>query len=240
MPTFIPVGRLLASNPYPGRGIIAGESPDGRYAAAAYFIMGRSENSRNRVFTERDAAVFTEPFDASLVADPSLILYAAVRRVGDRLIVTNGDQTDTIASVLGPGGSFEGALRTRRFEPDAPNFTPRISALLDFSVNFSYKMSILKCADRAGSVCDRFFYEYTPVPGRGHFIHTYQGDGNPLPPFSGDPEAVAIPGSLDEFTADIWENLNADNKISLYTVYRDLGTGEETHRIVNKHEEAPR
>lgn len=225
----------LTRDPYVGRGIIAGMSEDGRSAVTAYFIMGRSANSRNRVFAEHDGAVFTEPFDASKVEDPSLIIYAAVRKIGKKLIVTNGDQTDTIIEGIRLGSDFLGALRTREFEPDAPNLTPRISAELDFSQGYSYKMSILKSEDAAGSACARYTFEYSPIAGLGHFIHTYVGDGNPLPTFQGEPERVKIPNNAQEFANDIWESLNEDNKISLFVRYTDIETGSVSQKIINKY-----
>ena len=225
----------LTRDPYVGRGIIAGMSEDGRSAVTAYFIMGRSANSRNRVFAEHDGAVFTEPFDASKVEDPSLIIYAAVRKIGKKLIVTNGDQTDTIVEGIRLGSDFLGALRTREFEPDAPNLTPRISAELDFSQGYSYKMSILKSEDAAGSACARYTFEYSPIAGLGHFIHTYVGDGNPLPTFQGEPERAKIPNNAQEFANDIWESLNEDNKISLFVRYTDIETGSVSQKIINKY-----
>lgn len=225
----------LTRDPYVGRGIIAGMSEDGRSAVTAYFIMGRSANSRNRVFAEHDGAVFTEPFDASKVEDPSLIIYAAVRKIGKKLIVTNGDQTDTIIEGIRLGSDFLGALRTREFEPDAPNLTPRISAELDFSQGYSYKMSILKSEDEKGSACARYTFEYSPIAGLGHFIHTYVGDGNPLPTFQGEPERVKIPNNVKEFANDIWESLNEDNKISLFVRYTDIETGSVSQKIINKY-----
>lgn len=225
----------LTRDPYVGRGIIAGKSEDGKNAVCAYFIMGRSANSRNRVFAEHDGAVFTEPFDASKVEDPSLIIYAALRTIGKKLVVTNGDQTDTIVEGLRLGSDFSGSLRTREFEPDAPNLTPRISAELDFSDGYSYKMSILKSEDAAGSQCARYTFEYAPINGLGHFIHTYVGDGNPLPTFQGEPERVAIPNDIDSFAGDIWQSLNEENKISLLVRYTDLETGKVEQRIINKY-----
>lgn len=225
----------LTRDPYVGRGIIAGMSEDGRSAVTAYFIMGRSANSRNRVFAEHDGAVFTEPFDASKVEDPSLIIYAAVRKIGKKLIVTNGDQTDTIVEGIRLGSDFSGALRTREFEPDAPNLTPRISAELDFSQGYSYKMSILKSEDEKGSACARYTFEYSPIAGLGHFIHTYVGDGNPLPTFQGEPERVKIPNNVEAFANDIWESLNEDNKISLFVRYTDIETGSVSQKIINKY-----
>lgn len=229
------IGELLEGNTYPGRGIIVGKSADGTKAVSAYFIMGRSANSRNRVFVERDGAIFTEPFDASKVEDPSLIIYAAVREFENKLIVTNGDQTDTIYNALAEGKGFTYALQTRQFEPDGPNFTPRISAMTTFQDgDFIYKMSILKSADAEGSACNRFNYYYEPLAGLGHFLHTYVCDGNPIPTFQGEPERVAVPDDIDEFTDAIWSALNADNKISLYVRYTDLKTGETDSRLVNK------
>ncbi len=227
------VRELISGNPYVGRGIVAGKSGNGK-AVAAYFIMGRSNNSRNRVFTEKDGAIFTEPFDASKVEDPSLIIYAAVRRFKDKLIVTNGDQTDTVFDALKDGKCFAAALKTRTFEPDAPNFTPRISAILDLADPFSYRMSILKSADGKGPACNRFTFDYEPIDGVGHFLHTYVTDGNPLPSFVGEPERVYIPDSIDEFTSELWDSLDADNKISLFVRYIDLATGREETKIINK------
>ena len=227
----------VKGNTYPGRGIIVGETPDAGKAVAAYFIMGRSENSRNRVFSVRDGAVFTEPFDISKLEDPSLIIYAAVRQKDNHLVVTNGNQTDTVVEGLMSGKDFYKSLEERTFEPDAPNFTPRISAELEFDgkSGFAYRMSILKSADAEGSACNRFGYEYSPVPGLGHFIHTYECDGSPLPTFSGEPQRIAIPESIDEFAEEIWNALDEDNKISLYVRYTDLATGETETRLFNKH-----
>ena len=196
--------------------------------------MGRSENSRNRVFDDFGDKVMIYPFDASKVEDPSLIIYAPVRKLGKQLIVTNGDQTDTIYDGLKAGKSFEEALESRCFEPDAPNFTPRNSALLDFNDGFSYKMNILKSADAEGSGCNRFTYSYAPVDGVGHFLHTYKCDGNPLPSFTGEPERVNILNSIDAFANKIWSNLNEDNKISLYVRYVSLASGRATVRVINK------
>ena len=228
------IGERIAGNPYVGRGIVAGLSADGKKACAAYFIMGRSSNSRNRIFTQRNGEVFTEPFDPSKVQDPSLIIYAAVRRHGDKLIVTNGDQTDTIYDGFEAGKCLSGALKTRCFEPDAPNFTPRISAVLDLGEKFSYQMSILKSADAEGTACNRYLFSYEPLPGLGHFIHTYVTDGNPIPTFQGEPERIAIPDDIDVFTKDLWTALDEQNKISLYVRYIDLTTGEEENRLINK------
>ena len=229
------ISELLAGNTYPGRGIIIGKTEDGKKATIAYFIMGRSDNSRNRVFKEVDDSVVTEPFDFSKVEDPSLIIYSAIRKFENKLIVTNGDQTDTIYDFVSTGKCFKQALKTREFEPDAPNFTPRISGMLTFCENdFKYQMSILKSADEKGSACNRYFYEYAPLNGLGHFIHTYVCDGNPIPTFQGEPERVKIPNNIDDFTNEIWTNLNADNKISLYVRYVDLETGIYENRMINK------
>ena len=225
----------LKGNPYVGRGIIVGRSADGKNAVTAYFIMGRSENSRNRVFTVKDGNVYTEPFDASKLLDPSLIIYAAVRSYENRLIVTNGDQTDTIYNFLKENKTFAQALETREFEPDAPNFTPRISAMLTFGKDsFSYEMSILKSIDEVGSDCCRFIFSYPSKAGLGHFIHTYACDGNPLPTFAGEPERVEIPNSIDTFSENIWESLDPDNKISLYVRYTDISGNSYTEKIINK------
>ena len=229
------ISDLLSVNTYPGRGIVIGKTPDGKKAAFAYFIMGRSENSRNRIFTEKDGAVYTEPFDVSKVEDPSLIIYAAVRSIGNKTIVTNGDQTDTIYDYIKNGKTFEQALDTRCFEPDGPNWTPRISGLLTFeNGEFTYKMSILKSADAEGSACNRFTYNYAPLSGLGHFIHTYNCDGNPIPTFSKEPERVTVSDDIDEYTTDIWNSLNEANKISLYVSFIDLETGKADSRLINK------
>lgn len=225
---------LLAGNPYPGRGIVIGRTPTGR-CAVAYFIMGRSRNSRNRVFELRGDTLYTKPFDPSLVEDPSLIIYAAVRSYENNLIVTNGDQTDTVYEGLMAGKSFSQALTSRRFEPDKPNFTPRISGMVTFSGDsFSYEMSILKSADSAGSACSRFTFSYPATVGVGHFIHTYMGDGNVLPTFCGEPERMSICGSLDEFTDSIWKSLDEANRISLYTLMIDPANGKSEYRLINK------
>ena len=229
------IEKLLAANTYPGRGIVIGKSEDGKCAVFAYFIMGRSENSRNRVFSVKDGAVFTEPHDYAKVSDPSLIIYAAIRKIGNKIIVTNGDQTDTIYEFLKNGEDMRAALRTRAFEPDAPNFTPRISGVMNFlDGDFTYDMSILKSADSEGKACNRYFYEYASEAGLGHFIHTYITDGNPIPTFCGEPERVNIPSDIDAFTSAIWENLNSDNKISLYVSYVNLESGEADTRLINK------
>lgn len=230
------VGSLLRKNSYPGRGIIVGKSKNGKYAVAAYFIMGRSENSRNRVFDDFGDKVMIYPFDASRVKDPSLIIYSPVKKLGKRVIVTNGDQTDTIYDFLSAGKSFEQALDTRTFEPDAPNHTPRISALLDFEEGFTYKMNIIKSADAEGTGRNSATYSYTPVDGVGHMIHTYRGDGEPLPSFTGEPARVTVLNSIDAFTNKIWENLNPENKISLYVRYVSLSSGRVSSRVINKNE----
>ncbi len=230
------IDTLLSENTYPGRGIIIGCTPDAKYAVTGYFIMGRSENSRNRIFTEKDGEVTIYPFDASKVEDPSLIIYSPIRSIDGKLIVTNGDQTDTVYDYIKAGKTFEEALETRCFEPDSPNFTPRISGMLTFADKaFTYKMSILKSGDKEGSICNRYTFNYAPKAGLGHFIHTYNHDGNPIPTFTGEPERVEISGSIDEFTNTIWENLNSDNKISLYVRYINLETGEYESRMINKH-----
>ena len=225
----------LTGNTYPGRGIVIGESADGKKAVTAYFIMGRSANSRNRVFNEKNTIVYTEPFDPSKVEDPSLIIYPAIQWCGNNLIVTNGDQTDTIFKGLAVGMTFDQALAQRCFEPDAPNFTPRISGLLTFeNGDFTYKMSILKSGDAEGTFCNRFGFHYMPKAGLGHFIHTYVCDGNPIPTFQGEPERVCIPDDIDDFTDEIWNALDENNKISLYVRYIDLATGKEENRMVNR------
>lgn len=229
------IGELIKDNSYVGRGIVIGKSADGKKACAAYFIMGRSANSRNRIFSLKDGVLYTEPFDASKVEDPSLIIYAAVRKHENKLIVTNGDQTDTIYDGISNGISFSDALKARKFEPDGPNFTPRISGMLAFGGgDFSYEMSILKSADEIGSACNRYTFSYEPLNGIGHFLHTYVCDGNPIPTFQGEPERVEIPDDIDEFTDNLWAALDADNKISLYVKYVDLSTGREEDRLINK------
>lgn len=225
----------IDGNPYVGRGIVIGKSSDGKKAATAYFIMGRSANSRNRVFTVKNGEVFTEPFDASKVEDPSLIIYAAIRKFENTLIVTNGDQTDTVYDGIVTGKSFSESLESREFEPDAPNFTPRISGMLTFSENdFKYEMSILKSLDENGSDCARYTFSYPSKAGLGHFIHTYVTDGNPIPTFQGEPERVAIPDSIDEFADEIWNYLDENNKISLYVRYTDLTDGSYEEKLINK------
>ncbi len=229
------IGERLAGNTYPGRGIIVGTTPDGKHAAAAYFIMGRSANSRNRVFARRDGAVFTEPFDPAKVVDPSLIIYAAVRKYENKLILTNGDQTDTVAEGFAAGKGFAEALTSRQYEPDAPNFTPRISAALTFADGgFSYELNILKCVDGKGGPCARYTFSYPAVAGEGHFIHTYVENGDPLPSFEGEPEKVAVSDDPDAFAREVWDALDKDNRISLYVCFTDLATGKTEDRIINQ------
>ena len=225
----------LAGNTYPGRGIVLGVTPDGKQAVAAYFIMGRSVNSRNRIFCQEPDGIRTQAHDPSLMKDPHLIIYHPVREAGCGLIVTNGDQTDTIWEYLSRGESWEAALRTRQFEDDGPNWTPRISGLL--SPDGSYKMSILKASDLEGRGCNRYTYDYDPIPGLGHFLHTYVCDGNPvIPTFQGEPERVAIPQDMEAFVDTLWKTLNEDNKISLFVRYTDLATGEYRQKIINRYE----
>ena len=228
------LSQQLRSNPYPGRGIVLGRSADGKYAVAAYFIMGRSENSRNRVFTVTEDGIRTEAHDPSKMTDPSRIIYHPVRQVGKGLIVTNGDQTDTIRDYLLQGRTFAEALYSREFEPDGPNYTPRISGLV--SPDGSFQLSILKSADGDPSCCHRYFYTYDhPLAGEGRFIHTYMGDGAPLPSFEGEPERVVLDASSAEALAEqMWEALNADNKVSLFVRYTDLATGQYEQVIKNK------
>ena len=231
----LPIGKRIKGNPYVGRGIVIGKTQDGTKSAIAYFIMGRSENSRNRVFTYKNDVLYTEPFDVSKVQDPSLIIYAAVRNHENQTVVTNGDQTDTIYEFIKKGDSFENALLTREFEPDPPNFTPRISGIVTYdNGDMKYKMSILKSLDEVGSDCQRFTYNYPSKNGLGHFIHTYITDGNPIPTFCGEPERVLVPNDIDELVSDIWNNLDENNKISLYVRYTDLKTNEVVDRIINK------
>ena len=224
----------LNGNTYPGRGIVLGVTPDGETAVAAYFIMGRSVNSRNRVFVQEPDGIRTEAHDPALMKDPHLIIYHPVRETGAGLIVTNGDQTDTVWQYLSRGESWEAALRTRQFEDDGPNWTPRISGIQ--AKDGSYKLSILKAADPEGSACARFFWEYPAMAGLGHFLHTYVCDGSPvIPTFQGEPERVTIPGDIDAFTEELWQGLDENNKISLFVRYTDLKTGAVRQRILNKH-----
>lgn len=226
----------LKGNAYPGRGIVIGKSPNGKYAVTAYFIMGRSENSRNRVFVEDGEGIRTQAFDPSKLSDPSLIIYAPVRVLGNKTIVTNGDQTDTIYELMDKQQTFEQSLRTREFEPDAPNYTPRISGIMHVgNGEYNYAMSILKSNNGNPDACNRYTFAYSnPVAGEGHFIHTYQCDGNPLPSFEGEPKLVEIPDDMDAFTNSIWNSLNEDNKVSLFVRYIDIVTGEYKSTIVNK------
>lgn len=227
----------LRSNSYPGRGIVIGRTADGKRAVCAYFIMGRSVNSRNRIFVEDGAGIRTEAFDPSKLTDPSLIIYAPVRVFGTQTIVTNGDQTDTVYEGLAAGKSFEEALAAREFEPDAPNYTPRISGVIELNERaFSYKMSILKSADGNPSCCNRYTFSYDkPIAGEGRFIHTYQGDGEPLPSFEGEPTRIAVGDEdIDNFAEMIWESLNENNKVSLFVRYIDIETGEYESRIINR------
>ena len=230
------IANELASNAYPGRGIIIGKSADGKSAVTAYFIMGRSVNSRNRIFVEDGEGIRTQAFDPSKLSDPSLIIYAPVRVLGNKTIVTNGDQTDTIYDGLDHQLTFEQSLRSRCFEPDAPNYTPRISGVMHIKENtFNYALSILKSNNGDPESCNRFTYAYeNPAAGEGRFIHTYMGDGNPLPSYEGEPKLVDITGDIDEYTDLLWSNLNEDNKVSLFVRYIDIETGEYETRIVNK------
>ena len=228
------LGELLKANSYPGRGIVCGMTADGKKAALAYFIMGRSENSRNRVFVAENDAVTIYPLDASKVEDPSLIIYSPLRKLGSKIVLTNGDQTDTIYDFLKDGKTSEEALATRCFEPDAPNYTPRISAVMSLSEKLTYQLSILKSMDADGKECARYFYNYTAEAGLGHFIHTYEHDDNPLPTFLGEPRRVAVPNNIDEFAGEIWDNLNESNKISLLVRFVDIESGSEENRLVNK------
>ena len=231
------MGERLLGNAYAGRGIVIGKTEDGKNAAVAYFIMGRSENSRNRVFTLKDEVLYTEPYDVTKVKDPSLIIYAALRKYENKLVVTNGDQTDTVYEYLKAGKCFGSALATRDFEPDAPNFTPRISGMLTFGEgDFTYEMSILKSIDEKGSATARHLFSYPAQNGLGHFIHTYVKDGNPLPTFQGEPERVSIPSDMEVFAKDIWESLDEENKISLYVRYTSLADGSYKDICINKNQ----
>ena len=228
----------LRSNAYPGRGIVIGKTPDGKRAAAAYFIMGRSENSRNRVFVEDGDGIRTQAFDPAKLTDPSLIIYAPVRVLGNKTIVTNGDQTDTIYQGMDRQLTFEQSLRSREFEPDGPNYTPRISGIMHIEDGtYNYAMSILKSSSGNPESCCRFTFAYeNPLPGEGRFIHTYMHDGNPLPSFEGEPKRVEILDDIDDFTELLWESLNEDNKVSLFVRYIDIATGTFETRIVNKNQ----
>ncbi len=226
----------LKENAYPGRGIVVGRSKDGKKAVTAYFIMGRSENSRNRIFVEDGEGIRTEAFDPSKLTDPSLIIYAPVRVLGNKTIVTNGDQTDTIYDLMDKQQTFEQSLRTREFEPDGPNYTPRISGIMHIEDgSYNYAMSILKSNNGDPSSCNRFTFSYQNAKaGEGRFIHTYEKNIDPLPSFEGEPRLVEIEGDIDEFTNMIWNSLNEDNKISLFVRYIDIETGEKETRILNK------
>lgn len=228
----------LSENSYPGRGIVIGRSENGKYAVAAYFIMGRSVNSRNRVFVEEGQGIRTEAFDPSKLEDPSLIIYAPVRVLGNKTIVTNGDQTDTIYEGMDKQLTFEQSLRCREFEPDGPNYTPRISGIMHLEGgNYNYAMSILKSNNGDPSSCNRYTFAYeNPKAGEGHFIHTYMHDGNPLPSFEGEPKLVSIPDDMEAFTDMLWNSLNEDNKVSLFVRYIDIATGEYETKIINKNE----
>lgn len=226
----------LSATSYPGRGIVIGRTPDGKKAAIAYFIMGRSANSRNRIFVEDGEGIRTEAFDPSKLEDPSLIIYAPVRVLGNKTIVTNGDQTDTIYELMDKQFTFEQALRTREFEPDAPNYTPRISGILHFdNGSYNYAMSILKSNNGNPDACNRYTFAYSnPVAGEGHFIHTYMGDGNPLPSFEGEPVLVDIPNDMNEFADTVWNNLDEENKVSLFVRYINIEDGTYESKIINK------
>lgn len=228
----------LRNNSYPGRGIVLGRSANGTKAVAAYFIMGRSENSRNRIFAEEGEGIRTQAFDESKLTDPSLIIYAPVRVLGNKTIVTNGDQTDTVYDGIKEGLTFEQSLRSREFEPDGPNYTPRISGIMQVEDGtFHYAMSILKSNNGNPDSCNRYTFTYeNPVPGEGHFIHTYMHDGDPLPSFEGEPKLVAVEDDIDTFTKTLWESLNEDNKVSLFVRYIDIATGTYETRIVNKNQ----
>ncbi|MCI9136694.1 MAG: inosine monophosphate cyclohydrolase [Lachnospiraceae bacterium] len=226
----------LKGNSYPGRGIVIGKSQDGTCAVTAYFIMGRSENSRNRIFVEDGEGIRTQAFDASKVSDPSLIIYAPVRVLGNKTIVTNGDQTDTIYERMDKQQTFEQSLRSREFEPDAPNYTPRISGIMHVeNGSYNYAMSILKSNHGDAASCNRYTFAYeNPANGEGRFIHTYMGDGSPLPSFEGEPKLVEISGTIDEFADKVWSSLNEDNKVSLFVRYIEIATGKYETRIINK------
>ncbi|MGL5435272.1 MAG: IMP cyclohydrolase [Lachnospiraceae bacterium] len=228
----------LKGNEYPGRGIVLGRSADGTKAVAAYFIMGRSENSRNRIFVEDGEGIRTQAFDPSKLTDPSLIIYAPVRVLGNKIIVTNGDQTDTIYEGMDRQLTFEQSLRSREFEPDAPNYTPRISGIMHLgNGKYNYAMSILKSSNGNPESCGRFTFAYeNPIAGEGHFIHTYMHDGDPLPSFAGEPKRVTIPDDLGAFTELLWNSLNEENKVSLFVRYIDIATGTYDTKIINKNQ----
>lgn len=228
----------LQENSYPGRGIVIGKTPDGTKAVTAYFIMGRSENSRNRIFVEDGEGIRTQAFDPSKLSDPSLIIYAPVRVLGNKTIVTNGDQTDTIYDLMDSQMTFEQSLRSREFEPDGPNYTPRISGIMHVENGaYNYAMSILKSNNGNPNACNRYTFAYeNPVNGEGHFIHTYKGDGNPLPSFEGEPKLVSMDDDMDKFTDMLWNSLNEDNKVSLFVRYIDIATGTYQTKIINKNQ----
>lgn len=232
----VALSKELGATTYPGRGIVIGRSKDGKKAVTAYFIMGRSANSRNRVFVEDGEGIRTQAFDPSKLEDPSLIIYAPVRVLGNKTIVTNGDQTDTIYELMDKQQTFEQALRTREFEPDGPNYTPRISGIMHVeNGDYNYAMSILKSNNGNPDACNRYTFAYSnPVNGEGHFIHTYMCDGNPLPSFEGEPKLVEMSDDMEAFTNMLWESLNEDNKVSLFVRYIDIATGETKSTIVNK------
>lgn len=233
---WLSIEQELKENSYPGRGIILGKSTNGLFAVAAYFIMGRSENSRNRIFVEDGEGIRTKAYDPDKLSDPSLVIYAPVRVLGNKTIVTNGDQTDTIYELMDKQQTFEQALRTRDFEPDAPNFTPRISGIMHVdNKSYNYAMSILKSNHGNPESCLRYTFAYNnPQNGEGHFIHTYQCDGDPLPSFLGEPKRIAIPDEMDQFTTLLWNSLNEENKVSLFVRYINIETGRYVSRIVNK------
>ena len=231
------LAKELSSTTYPGRGIVIGKSADEKYAVIAYFIMGRSENSRNRIFVTEGEGIRTQAYDPAKLEDPSLVIYAPVRVLGNQTIVTNGDQTDTIYELMDKQQTFEQALRTRTFEPDGPNYTPRISGIVHIeNGSFDYAMSILKSNQGNPAASNRFTFAYeNPIAGEGHYIHTYMGDGDPLPSFEGEPTWVKIEGGIDEFAQMVWENLNEDNKVSLFVRYIEVATGKYETRMINKH-----
>lgn len=232
------IEKELRDNSYPGRGIILGKTPDGTKAVAAYFIMGRSENSRNRIFVEDGEGIRTQAFDPSKLVDPSLIIYAPVRVLGNKTIVTNGDQTDTIYEGMDKQLTFEQSLRSREFEPDGPNYTPRISGIMHIeNGKYNYAMSILKSSDGSPESCHRYTFAYeNPKAGEGHFIHTYQCDGDPLPSFEGEPKRIQIPDDMEAFASLLWDSLNEDNKVSLFVRYIDIQTGKYESKIINKNQ----
>jgi len=233
----ISLEKELKENSYPGRGIVIGKSPNGKFAVTAYFIMGRSENSRNRIFVEDGCGIRTQAFDESKLTDPSLIIYSPVKVLGNKTIVTNGDQTDTIYDLLNNQMTFEQALRTREFEPDAPNYTPRISGIIKNKIDgdFNYALSILKSANGDPSSCQRYTFSYqNPISGKGHFIHTYKNDGDPLPSFEGEPKLIDVLDDIDSFSDLVWNSLNEENKVSLFVRYIDLKNSETKTKIINK------